>query len=99
MSPALDRNRYRIQPRVATCVQYEPNLKVWGRVMNEGWFTRPVSMTVGLTGEAHNVSSARQAMIILDHHWPGEHGEIPRSPPSLPHVHLAGMQLTGSICV
>ncbi len=40
--------------------------------MNEGWFAKPVSVAIGITGEVRNVSSARQAMIILDHHWPGE---------------------------
>ncbi|WP_202332904.1 DUF982 domain-containing protein [Mesorhizobium sp. L-8-3] len=43
-----------------------------GPVMNEGWFAKPVSIAVGFTGEIRNVSSARQAMIILDHHWPDE---------------------------
>ncbi|MGO4834882.1 DUF982 domain-containing protein [Rhizobiaceae sp. 2RAB30] len=40
--------------------------------MNEGWFAKPVSVAIGITGEIRNVSSARQAIIILDHHWPGE---------------------------
>ena len=40
--------------------------------MNEGWFAKPVTIAIGITGEVRNVSSARQAADILAHHWPGE---------------------------
>lgn len=40
--------------------------------MNEGWFAKPISVAIGIVGEVHNVSSARQAADVLAHHWPGE---------------------------
>lgn len=40
--------------------------------MEEGWFAKPVPVAVKFTGEVRNVSSARQAIIILDHNWPDE---------------------------
>lgn len=40
--------------------------------MNEGWFAKPVSVAIGITGEVHYVSSARQAADILARHWPEE---------------------------
>jgi hypothetical protein len=38
--------------------------------MNEGWFSKPVSVSVGIFGAVHHVSNARKALELLAHHWP-----------------------------
>jgi hypothetical protein len=40
--------------------------------MSEGWFTKPVSVAVGITGDAHYIMSARQAAALLTEHWPAK---------------------------
>ncbi|HEU4985747.1 MAG TPA: DUF982 domain-containing protein [Rhizobiaceae bacterium] len=40
--------------------------------MNEGWFAKPVPVAIGISGEVHNVSNARQAVDVLAQHWPEE---------------------------
>ena len=40
--------------------------------MSEGWFTKPVSVAVGITGHARYVMSARQAPALLAEHWPAK---------------------------
>jgi len=42
----------------------------WGDIMDNGWFDRPVPISLGIIGDVYNVSSARQAVDILDHRWP-----------------------------
>ena len=37
--------------------------------MNEGWFSRPVPVSQGITGDIRYVSSARQAIAMLDGNW------------------------------
>ncbi len=38
--------------------------------MTEGWFSKPVRIAIGVFGDEHNVSSARQALHALDSLWP-----------------------------
>ncbi|CAM5376898.1 hypothetical protein ATER59S_01670 [Aquamicrobium terrae] len=38
--------------------------------MHEGWFAEPVAITVGIVGDIHHISSARQAAALLTQHWP-----------------------------
>ena len=38
--------------------------------MAEIWFSQPVRVAVGFTGDLQNVLGPRQALDILDHHWP-----------------------------
>ncbi len=38
--------------------------------MHEGWFAEPVAVSVGIVGDIHHVSSARQAVALLTQHWP-----------------------------
>ncbi len=39
--------------------------------MHEGWFAEPVAVSVGIVGDIHHISSARQAVALLTQHWPG----------------------------
>lgn len=43
--------------------------------MHEGWFSEPVAVSVGIVGDIHHVSSARQAVALLTQHWPGAGSE------------------------
>jgi hypothetical protein len=38
--------------------------------MSDGWFSKSISISTGAAGAVRNVSSARQAIDVLDHHWP-----------------------------
>lgn len=38
--------------------------------MDYGWFDKPVPVSLGISGDVHNVSNARQAADILLHNWP-----------------------------
>jgi Protein of unknown function (DUF982) len=38
--------------------------------MVEGWFNKPVSVAVGLMGDARYIMSAHQAAVLLAEHWP-----------------------------
>jgi hypothetical protein len=40
------------------------------KVMNEGWFSKPVQVAVGISGDVRYVSNARQAVDLLTTHWP-----------------------------
>lgn len=40
-----------------------------GAAMTDGWFSRPVSVTVGIAGEIHHVENAREAMKLLTGNW------------------------------
>lgn len=37
--------------------------------MNQGWFSRPVAVSVGIAGDIRNISNARQAVELLTAHW------------------------------
>lgn len=37
----------------------------------EGWFSKPVQISVGIFGDVRNVLSARQAVDMLTNHWHG----------------------------
>ncbi len=37
--------------------------------MNEGWFSKPVPIAECITGDIRYISSARQALELLDGHW------------------------------
>jgi hypothetical protein len=39
--------------------------------MDDVWFSKPISVSVGITGTVRHVSSARQAIDLLKNHWPG----------------------------
>lgn len=38
--------------------------------MDYGWFDKPVSISLGITGDVYNVTNARQAIGILTNRWP-----------------------------
>jgi hypothetical protein len=38
--------------------------------MTEAWFSKPVRIAIGVFGDERNVSSARQALQVLDSRWP-----------------------------
>ena len=38
--------------------------------MHEGWFAEPVAVSVGIVGDIHHISSARQAAALLTGRWP-----------------------------
>jgi hypothetical protein len=40
--------------------------------MNEGWFSKPVPVSEGFTGDIRYVSSARQAVEMLTGNWHGQ---------------------------
>jgi hypothetical protein len=40
--------------------------------MSDGWFTKPVSVAVGVIGDARYIMSARQAADLLVEHWPAK---------------------------
>ncbi|UVK47717.1 DUF982 domain-containing protein [Mesorhizobium sp. AR07] len=42
--------------------------------MYESWFSKPVSVTNGLTGEIRNLSNATQAIDLLSNQWRDEGG-------------------------
>ncbi|WP_019171404.1 DUF982 domain-containing protein [Pseudaminobacter salicylatoxidans] len=42
----------------------------WGDIMDNGWFDKPVPISLGIIGDIYNVSNARQAVDILDNRWP-----------------------------
>jgi hypothetical protein len=37
--------------------------------MNQGWFSRPVVVSVGITGAIRHISSAQQAVELLTGQW------------------------------
>ncbi|TPI74614.1 DUF982 domain-containing protein [Mesorhizobium sp. B2-8-9] len=37
--------------------------------MYEAWFSRPVPVATGVSGEINNLSNARQAVDLLSKHW------------------------------
>ncbi|MCP9232661.1 DUF982 domain-containing protein [Mesorhizobium sp. LMG 17147] len=37
--------------------------------MNQGWFSKPVAVAVGIVGDIRNISNARQAVELLEAHW------------------------------
>ncbi|WP_274628661.1 DUF982 domain-containing protein [Arvimicrobium flavum] len=37
--------------------------------MTDVWFSRPVLVAVGITGDVQNVLGPKQALELLDHHW------------------------------
>ncbi|TJW31473.1 MAG: DUF982 domain-containing protein [Mesorhizobium sp.] len=37
--------------------------------MNQGWFSRPVAVSVGIAGDIRNISNAQQAVELLKGHW------------------------------
>ncbi|MER8474754.1 DUF982 domain-containing protein [Mesorhizobium sp. M1163] len=37
--------------------------------MNQGWFSKPVAIAVGIVGDIRNISNARQAVELLEAHW------------------------------
>jgi hypothetical protein len=37
--------------------------------MNEGWFSKPVPVSEGIAGDIRHVSSARQAIAMLNGSW------------------------------
>jgi hypothetical protein len=40
--------------------------------MDNGWFSQPVTISVGIFGEMRHISNARQAADLLTNHWPAE---------------------------
>ncbi|KQZ87087.1 hypothetical protein ASD64_06465 [Mesorhizobium sp. Root157] len=40
--------------------------------MDDGWFSQPVTVSVGIFGEMRHISNARQAVDLLSTHWPVE---------------------------
>lgn len=40
--------------------------------MTEGWFSKPVPVSVGIIGDVRHVSSARQAVDLLTGNWRDE---------------------------
>ena len=40
--------------------------------MYEAWFSRPVSIATGISGEIRNLSNASQAVDLLTKHWRNE---------------------------
>jgi len=44
--------------------------RFWGDIMDNGWFDRPVPVSLGIIGDVYNISNARQAVDILEHRWP-----------------------------
>ncbi|WP_370453318.1 DUF982 domain-containing protein [Mesorhizobium sp.] len=40
-----------------------------GFTMNQGWFSRPVSVSVGIAGATRHILSAQQAVELLAGHW------------------------------
>lgn len=45
------------------------------RSMIEGWFTKPVSVAVGISGDVWIVENARSAINLLTSHWRGQGSE------------------------
>ncbi|TPI10449.1 DUF982 domain-containing protein [Mesorhizobium sp. B4-1-3] len=37
--------------------------------MHEAWFSRPVTVAIGISGEINNVCNASQAVDMLTKHW------------------------------
>jgi hypothetical protein len=40
--------------------------------MDDGWFSQPVTVSIGIFGEMRHISNARQAVDLLTNHWPIE---------------------------
>jgi hypothetical protein len=38
--------------------------------MSDGWFAKSITVSIGAAGAVRNISNARQAIDLLDHHWP-----------------------------
>ena len=38
--------------------------------MIDGWFSKPIAVSVGISGSIQNVLNARQAAELLARHWP-----------------------------
>jgi hypothetical protein len=59
--------------------------------MSDGWFAKPISVSVGFAGAVRNVSSARQAIDLLNNHWPDAGTEKHR------HAHHACLEVLNGL--
>jgi len=46
--------------------------------MDQGWFDKPVTVSVGVLGSVHYVSNAREAADLLNNHWPSPGSKMQR---------------------